>query len=284
MAASAPPPFLFEIAWEVCNKVGGIYTVIRSKIPVTIDVRPTTALLRSLLQEFTAERFCLLGPYFPSNADAEFDRMEPPGQLKTTLANLQSKYGIVAHFGKWLVQGYPRAILFELKPSTNSSWTLNDCRHQLFIQYGLGVPDTDVESHASIMFGYQVFAFFRELLSSSFATDYRAIAHFHEWQAAVGLLYLAKSNPVLRVATLFTTHATLLGRYLCATGGTEFYNRLASVNPDKEVCLTHSLPVSLTHFALGRRPRHLPPTQDRAPGGARIERVHHGVGHHRLRG
>lgn len=176
-----------------------------------------------------------MGPYFPANADAEFDRTEPPAQLKTAIANLKSKYGIVAHFGKWLVQGYPHAILFEMSVPDSGTWTLNDCRHQLFMQYGLGVPDADVESHASIIFGYQVFTFFRELLSTSFATEYKTIAHFHEWQASVGLLYIAKCTPPLRIATLFTTHATLLGRYLCATGGTEFYNRLASVNPDKEV-------------------------------------------------
>lgn len=209
--------------------------------------------------------------------------MEPPGQLKAAIANLQSKYGIVAHFGKWLVQGYPRAILFELKPSTNQSWTLNDCRHQLFLQYGLGVPDTDIESHASIMFGYQVFSFFRELLPGPFSTEYRPIVHFHEWQASVGLLYLAKSNPALRIATLFTTHATLLGRYLCATGGTEFYNRLASVNPDKEA-RTHSqsFAVHRSHETTGWRSWHLPPPQDRAPVGARQQCVHHRVRHHRL--
>ena len=29
---------LFEIAWEVCNQVGGIYTVLRSKAALMIDV------------------------------------------------------------------------------------------------------------------------------------------------------------------------------------------------------------------------------------------------------
>src|SRR5262249_28075821 len=111
--------------------------------------------------------------------------MEPPGQLKTTIAALQTRFGIVAHFGKWLVQGYPRAILFELKPPANSSWSLNDMRHQLFLQYGLGVPDSDVETHGSIVFGFQVYTFFRELLATSFAGEYRPVAHFHEWQAAV---------------------------------------------------------------------------------------------------
>lgn len=52
------------------------------------------------------------------------------------------------------------------------------------------------------------------------------IAHFHEWQAGVGLIALrTKKEPI---ATVFTTHATLLGRYLCA-GNTDFYNNLEKV-------------------------------------------------------
>lgn len=52
------------------------------------------------------------------------------------------------------------------------------------------------------------------------------VAHFHEWQAGIGLIALrTKKEPI---ATVFTTHATLLGRYLCA-GNTDFYNNLEKV-------------------------------------------------------
>lgn len=54
----------------------------------------------------------------------------------------------------------------------------------------------------------------------------RIVAHFHEWQAGVGLIFLRMWG--VQVATIFTTHATLLGRYLCA-GNTDFYNNLNRV-------------------------------------------------------
>lgn len=53
------------------------------------------------------------------------------------------------------------------------------------------------------------------------------VAHFHEWLAGIGLcLCRARRLPV---ATIFTTHATLLGRYLCA-GAVDFYNNLENVS------------------------------------------------------
>jgi glycogen(starch) synthase len=61
------------------------------------------------------------------------------------------------------------------------------------------------------------------------------MAHFHEWQAAVALLLLSQTD--IKLATLFTTHATLLGRYLSAGGSMDFYNRLPSVNPDHEASI-----------------------------------------------
>lgn len=79
------------------------------------------------------------------------------------------------------------------------------------------------------------------------------IAHFHEWQAGVGLIALrTRKEPI---ATVFTTHATLLGRYLCA-GNTDFYNNLEKV---RMICylmfhlslfiVTRALLCSITHVA-----------------------------------
>lgn len=63
-------------------------------------------------------------------------------------------------------------------------------------------------------------------LSCQFDDKPNIIAHFHEWQAGVGLI-LSRSQK-LPVATIFTTHATLLGRYLCAAS-IDFYNNLDQV-------------------------------------------------------
>lgn len=54
------------------------------------------------------------------------------------------------------------------------------------------------------------------------------VTHFHEWLAGAGLIYLRTRK--VDCTTIFTTHATLLGRYLCA-GSSDFYN-----NIDKVTC------------------------------------------------
>ena len=69
-----PEGYLFEVAWEVCQQLGGIYTVIRSKIPSMI--------------EHWGERYCLIGPYNPATAAIEFDEAEPPELLRPALQKL----------------------------------------------------------------------------------------------------------------------------------------------------------------------------------------------------
>jgi len=90
-------------------------------------------------------------------------------------------------------------------------------------------PDGDKEMEDSIVFGYLVAWFLGEFLYQSPKTY--AIAHFHEWQVGIGLALLRRRD--IRVATIFTTHATLLGRYLCA-GDADFYNNLNYFDVDEE--------------------------------------------------
>lgn len=96
-------PLLFEVGWEVANKSGGIYTVLRSKVPVTVE-------------EY-GERYCLIGPYMANAAAVEFEELAPPKPFGEAVKKMQSQ-GVVLHFGRWLVPGNPYALLFEL----GSSW------------------------------------------------------------------------------------------------------------------------------------------------------------------
>lgn len=70
----------------------------------------------------------------------------------------------------------------------------------------------------SLLLGYQ--------LTDQTGDMPNVIAHFHEWQAGAGLILIRSRK--IPVATVFTTHATLLGRYLCA-GNVDFYNNLDKV-------------------------------------------------------
>jgi len=95
-------PLLFEISWEVANKSGGIYTVIRSKVPVTVE-------------EY-GERYCCIGPYVSHAAAVEFEERPPPKPYAEAAQRMQAQ-GIVIHFGRWVVPGNPHAVLFELGPA-----------------------------------------------------------------------------------------------------------------------------------------------------------------------
>jgi len=97
-ATSWPKVVLFEIAWEVCNQVGGIYQVLRSKAPIMV--------------ERWSRRYCLLGPHFREKAALEFEPLRASGWLGRTLARVEEQ-GLVAHHGRWLVSGRPRTVLLD---------------------------------------------------------------------------------------------------------------------------------------------------------------------------
>lgn len=107
------------------------------------------------------------------------------------------------------MKGGPHAILFELSSSQSH---LGEWRADLQGSFAL---ENDAESNNAILFGYQVAHFFSEFNKLASHKCY-AIAHYHEWLASVGLIVMKKWG--VPIPTLFTTHATLLGRYLCAGG------------------------------------------------------------------
>ncbi|KAM9943791.1 hypothetical protein ACTFIT_008370 [Dictyostelium discoideum] len=200
---------LFDLSWEVAKKVGGIYTVLKTKAPVTVE-------------EYKS-RYALIGPYNASTAPTEFEPLIPGPLSSPIIENMMKKYGIHVHFGKWLVEGYPKVFLIDLHSSMHK---LGEWRWDLmsgFEQAG------DNETNETIVFGYQSALLLKEFAEANPNDKY--IAHFHEWQASVGLILLKKWK--VPVSTIFTTHATLLGRYLAA-GGVDLYNQMQVLNMDFE--------------------------------------------------
>jgi len=204
---------LFEISTEVANRVGGIYSVIKSKAPVT------TA-------EY-GERYCLLGPLNRTAAAVEVEALEPKedSPLKKTLDSMAER-GIQYVYGRWLIEGAPRVILFD----TGTAYKhLDEWRADLWNIAGIPAPPADSETNEAIVFGYLIAWFLGEYTHHE--QDKAVIAHFHEWLAGVGLPLCRKRR--IDVTTIFTTHATLLGRYLCA-GSVDFYNNLQYFDVDAE--------------------------------------------------
>ena len=216
--------FLFEIAWEVCNQVGGIYTVIRSKVP-------------SVIGKWGHDNYCLIGPYFAEQAAAHFD---PATDFSTPVGKAVLKLqerGFDVHYGQWIVSGRPNVVLFNPYSVYDK---LGEIRHFLWQDYHISVPGGDELLDKVSAFGFQVKEFFYYLCDSGFSQN-NIIAHFHEWMAGLPIPGIRKGN--LNIKIVFTTHATLLGRYL-AMNDPQFYDHLAFYNWEKEAINFNVKPIA----------------------------------------
>ena len=213
-----PDALLVEVAWEVCNQVGGIYTVIRSKVPATMPA--------------WGERYCLLGPYFPNQAQGEFEPLEDlalhtaADPFAAAVRTMRAQ-GYEVHLGTWLVTGRPRVVLINPFQAYNK---LGALKTDLWRNHGIPAPDTDDLLHQVIAFGHLTTVFFQHV-AAQVRAEQRLLGHFHEWMTGVAIPELRRLQ--VPVHLLFTTHATLLGRYL-AMNDANFYDHLMWVNWEAE--------------------------------------------------
>ena len=251
-------PLIFEIAWEVCNQVGGIHTVIKSKAPAMLNRH--------------GDNYFLIGPYNPNAALIEFEDGEAPLFLQPVL-NRMAETGIRVHFGRWLIKGRPQVLLLDYGLRF---WSLDRDKYTLWNDHGIPSPQNDHDTNNSIAFGFVLSDFFRLLTEELHGRP--MLAHFHEWQTAVAIPRLRLMN--LPVALVFTTHATILGRYMAADSP-RFYEDLERTDPFAtarhynietryliERCAAHGAHVFTTisditareaEKLLGRRPGHILP-------------------------
>ncbi|HLC62631.1 MAG TPA: hypothetical protein VJI52_06460 [Candidatus Nanoarchaeia archaeon] len=203
---------LFEISWEVCNKVGGIYTVVKSKSAKMIEVYH--------------DNYFMVGPYFAAKAMGEFEEELPGEFFKESFEELK-KSGIICHFGKWLIEGSPSAILIDF---VNYKSKTNDIKKDLWDWYKIDSLRAPQDYNEPVVWAYTVGMLLEKI--SKYHGSQKTAAHFHEWLSGAGLLYVKKKNA--KVATTFTTHATVLGRAL-ASAHVDLYNLWDKMNPDEEV-------------------------------------------------
>ncbi|RXN12822.1 glycogen [starch] muscle [Labeo rohita] len=128
---------LFEIAWEVANKVGGIYTVIQTKARLTC--------------EEWGENYFLVGPYMESNVRTQVELIEPcNAALRRTIDKMNSS-GCKVYFGRWLIEGSPYVILLDVG---FTAWSLDRWKSELWENCSIGVPWFDREANDAILFGF----------------------------------------------------------------------------------------------------------------------------------
>ncbi|KAG1680641.1 Glycogen [starch] synthase [Nymphon striatum] len=210
--------WVFESAWEVANKVGGIYQVIRSKAAVSV--------------EELGDQYYLLGPYNDVQVKTEVELLDYNNdEMCGPIIHAMRQHGIRVVYGRWLIDGYPLVILFDIG---SAAWKLDEWKRDFWNHTQIGTPYQDRESNDAIIFGFLVYWFLSEFHKHVEKETMRKafiVAHFHEWLSSVGLVLCRTKQ--LPVTTIFTTHATLLGRYLCA-GNVDFYNNLDKFDLDKE--------------------------------------------------
>jgi glycogen(starch) synthase len=140
-------PLLFEIAWEVANKVGGIYTVIKSKAPVTC-------------KEYD-ERYVLIGPLNQKSAQMEVENAIPHSPCLSLAIDRMRAAGINVVFGKWLIPGAPYVILFDVGSAHHK---LGEWKADLWNTAGVPSPDNDPEMNDAVIFGYLTAWFLGEVI------------------------------------------------------------------------------------------------------------------------
>ncbi|GIV36694.1 MAG: glycosyl transferase [Cyclobacteriaceae bacterium] len=209
-----PKAVLFEVSWEVCNQVGGIYTVLRSKVPAVMQLR-------------TGPYF-MVGPYLNNQILAEIDLLEDATDAAGMAVRQLRQEGIEAYYAEWLITGRPRVIL--LNPESVATEQLNILKYLLWKDYGIGTPPDKKLINQVVAFGHLVTRLL-EVYRSVAQDNLPVIGHFHEWMSGLPVVYLKRNNPA--IATVFTTHATQLGRHL-AINSPEFYAHLPFFNWEEE--------------------------------------------------
>lgn len=199
---------LIESSFEVCNKVGGIYTVVTSKA--------------AIINEAYLDYF-LVGPYYQDKA-FELEQQPPPEFLKKPFAELAAQ-GINCVFGKWQVKGEPYTILVDFK---NKLGDANDIKKQLWESYQVDTLFSNYDFTEPMVWAWCVGKLIEKISEN---TSKKIVTHFHEWLAGISLLYLKKYKP--QIPTVFTTHATMLGRSIAGTGD-KLYSIIDTIQPYEE--------------------------------------------------
>ncbi|HEY5750001.1 MAG TPA: glycosyltransferase [Chryseolinea sp.] len=206
LANHFPAACIAEVSWEVCNQVGGIYTVIRSKAPAMV--------------KHANGPYCMVGPYVNKNIHAELEPLDDSQDVFGQAAAILRKKGFDVIYAEWLVTGKPRVVL--LNPNAVQDKTLSVVKYLLWKNHGISTPADNTLINQVILFGYLVKLFFDELVKLV-DPEHPIIAHFHEWMASLPILDIKKER--MPIKTIFTTHATQLGRHL-AINSPLFYAHL----------------------------------------------------------
>jgi phosphorylase/glycogen(starch) synthase len=204
--------FVFEVSWEVCNKVGGIYTVIRSK-------------MKEAVKNF-GQNYVLIGPLLPNNRHFVQTAESICDPFLCAVIETLKKYGINCKVGNWDTPGMPKVILVNYE----GRYKIDEVLYRLWSGFGVDSLASNFDYIEPLLFATVAGEVIRYIAQELLGANTRVIAHFHEWLCGAGLLYLKQYT---NIATVFTTHATVLGRVL-AQSHRDIYNLPTNFDPKAE--------------------------------------------------
>ncbi len=206
------PDYIFETSWEVCNKVGGIYTVLSSKART--------------MRDLYGDNVCFIGPDIWRNVECPWF-LEDKILHKEWRDSFNSKTGLKVRVGRWNVPGSPIAILVNF---TSLFSQKNDIYQTMWNQYRVNSLHAYGDYDESCMFAYSTGIVIEDFYNYYHLYSKNVVAHFNEWMLGFGELYVKSNLP--KVATLFTTHATTIGRSI-AGNGKPLYSYLSKYDGDQ---------------------------------------------------
>ena len=205
------PDYLFEVSWEVCNKVGGIYTVIATKA--------------LHMQEELGKHHILIGPDVWMHRAENPDFLEDP-TLYSSWKQAASAEGLRLRIGRWNIPGKPIAILVDFKHYLPKA---DEVLGTFWNEYGVDSISGNWDYKENVLFGWAAGKTIESFWNYNLQGTEKVVAQFHEWQTGAGVLQLKSSG--IPVATAFTTHATMMGR--CIAGNNlPLYDAMSSYDGD----------------------------------------------------
>ena len=206
------PDYLFETSWEVCNKVGGIYTVVSTKALTIVNT--------------LKDNYILIGPdvWKETHENPEFH--EDKFLYKSWRQQAEAE-GLRIKVGRWNISGRPIAILVDF---TNFFSEKDAIFANFWETYRLDSLSGAWDYIEPALFGYAAAKIIESFYSFHISHHDKIVAQFHEWMTGTGVLYLKEHVP--QVATVFTTHATVLGRCI-AGNGLPLYRNLKAYDGDQ---------------------------------------------------
>lgn len=225
---------IFETSWEVCNKVGGIYTVLSTKALT--------------LQNLYKDKTIFIGPdvWTESNPSPYFT--EVPSLLRPWKDKAELPEGISVRVGRWNIPGKPIVVLVKF----DGMFKLKDYYYgEMWSRYGVDSLHGYGDYDEACCFALAAGAVIESICNHKRLRHKNVLAHFDEWTTGMGLLYTRWKIPY--VGTIFTTHATSIGRSICGNGK-PLYDYLKGYNGDQmaqelNMQSKHSLEKAAAHAA-----------------------------------